>query len=100
MERFPLFYKQVARELAFKLAVIPRYLVKGDSFPACWRLVVVAPVPKKSSSSDDGHYTPISITPLLSKIFEKIVFWKLSNFWKVIPASFFSVIAYEEPGNM
>ena len=36
-EMFPLFYKQVARELTPKLAVIFRHLGKGSFFPACWR---------------------------------------------------------------
>ena len=44
---FLLFYKQAARELAYKLTVIFRHLVKRDSFPACWRLAHAVPVPKK-----------------------------------------------------
>ena len=43
---FPLFHKQVARELASKLAVIFRHLVKGSSFEACWRLADIVPVSK------------------------------------------------------
>ena len=49
---FPISYKQVARELAPKLVVNFRHLVSGGSFPACWRLADVVPVPKESSSSD------------------------------------------------
>ena len=45
MECVSLFYKQVARELAPKLTVIFRHLVKESSFPACWRLADVVPVP-------------------------------------------------------
>ena len=37
-------------------------------------------MPKKFYSSDIGDYIPISITPVLSKIFEKIVAGKLRNF--------------------
>ena len=43
---FPLFSKQVARELAPKLAVFFRHLVKGGSFPTCCRLADVVSVPK------------------------------------------------------
>ena len=54
------------------------------SFPACWRLADVVPVPMESSSSDVGDYISISITSLLSHVFEKIVAGKLSNFLKSI----------------
>ena len=65
---FLLFYKKVTRELATKLAVIFKHLVKKIIFPGCWRLADVMTVPKKCSSSDIGDYT----TPVLSKVFENI----------------------------
>ena len=90
---FPHFYKQVARELVPKLAVIFRHLVRGGSFPACWRLADVVPVPKGSAFSDVSDFRPISITPVLSKVFEKTVAGKLSNFLQrhgMLPPSKFS----------
>ena len=35
------FYKQVARDMAPKRAVIFRQMVRGGSFPTCWRLADV-----------------------------------------------------------
>ena len=61
------------------MAVIFRHLVKGGSFSACWRLADVVPVPKESSSYNVGDSRPISITPLLSNVFENIVLGKLSH---------------------
>ena len=90
---FPLFFKQVAWELAPKLAVSFRHLVKGGCFPACWRLADVVPVSKGSPSSDVGDYRPISIISILSKVFEKIVAGKLSHYLEsnsLIPPSQFS----------
>ena len=46
-----------------------------------WRLAYVEPVPKRYASSDVGDYRPMSITPVLSKVFEKIVAGKLSHFY-------------------
>ena len=72
------------------MAVIFRHLFKGGSFPACWRLADVVPVPKGSPSSDVGDYRPLSITPVLSKVFEKIVAGKLSHYLEsnsVLPPS-------------
>ena len=54
----------------------------------------VFPVPKGSASSDVGDYRPISITPVLSKVFEKIVVGKLSYFFlernSILPPYHFS----------
>ena len=47
---FPLFYKQVARELEPKLAVIFMHLVNRGSFLTCWRLIDIVPLPKNSPS--------------------------------------------------
>ena len=80
---FSFFYKPVARELALKFGCNFRHLVKGGSFPACWRIADVVPVPKRFLFSEVGDYRPISITPLLLKIFEKIVAGKPSIFFKV-----------------
>ena len=47
----------------------------------------------ESSSSDVRDYWPISITPVLSKLFHKIVIGKLSNFLEgnsLLPPSQFS----------
>ena len=76
----PLFYKQVAQEVAPKLTAIFSHLVKGSSFPACWILADVVSVPKISSSLYVGDYNPISFPPLLPKVFEKSVARKLSNY--------------------
>ena len=62
---FSIFCKQVSGEMASKLAKIFRNLVRVRSFSACWRLADVALVPKKSSSSDVGDCSSISITPVL-----------------------------------
>ena len=70
---FPLFCKKMAHLLAPKLSVIFRKLLKEGSFPLCWRTANVAPVPKGPLSPDPSEYRPISITPILSKVFEKLV---------------------------
>ena len=70
----------MTREMALKLAVIFRHQVNGGSFPACWTLADVVPVLNKSPASDVGDYRSISITPVQSKVFVKIVAGKSSNF--------------------
>ena len=41
----------------------------------------IVPIPKFSSPSIPSHYRPISILPTVSKIFEKIVYARVSNFF-------------------
>ncbi|KAI8126735.1 putative RNA-directed DNA polymerase from transposon X-element [Lucilia cuprina] len=52
-------------------------------YPHDWKLAVLTPIPKpgKNQSQIDG-YRPISLLPVLSKLFEKILakrFWKLTK---------------------
>ena len=79
MECAHFFYKQVALELAHKLAVSFRHLDKGGCFPTCGRLTNAVPVPKESSSSHFGDHRPISITPVLSRV-KKYRGWKVDSF--------------------
>ena len=70
---FPLVLKRTAEVLAPCLSVVFRRLLRLGSFPACWRQANVTPIPKGKSSSSVADYRPISITPVLSKMFERLV---------------------------
>ena len=43
---FPLFLKRTAEVLAPSLAVVFRWLLRLSSFPVCWRVANVTPIPK------------------------------------------------------
>jgi len=77
---FPLFYKKVADILAPKLSRIFRGLLRSGSFPLCWRVANVTAIPKDGTSSDVSDYRPISITPILSKVYERLLSAKLSRY--------------------
>lgn len=78
---FPLFLKRLAPRLSPKLAVVFRILIRRGTFPECWRLGNITPVPKGvSSSPSPNDYRPISITPILSKIFERLLVKRLFVF--------------------
>ena len=76
---FPLFLKRTADVLAPRLSVVFRRLLRLSSFPACWRQANVTPIPKVPPSSSVANYQPISITPVLSKVFESAVFSSSSS---------------------
>ena len=56
-----------------RLSVVFRRLVRLGSFPACWRQANVTPIPKGPPSSSVANYRPISITSVLSNVFERLV---------------------------
>ena len=77
---FPLFLKRMADVLA-------------SSFPACWRQANVTPIPKDPLSSSVANYRPISITPVLSKVFECLVavrLWQFMEHCGVLPTTQFA----------
>ena len=55
-------------------------LIRLGSFPQCWRSANATAIPKGASSPDWENYRPISITPILSKVYEKLVSHKLPSF--------------------
>ena len=70
-----------------------RRLVCLGSFPACWRQANVTPIPKGPPSSSVANYRPISITSVLSKVFERLVSVRLGQFMErsgVFPTSQFA----------
>ena len=76
----PLFRKNVADICVPKLSIIFRRLIRLGSFPECWRSDNVTAIPKGIPSPDRENNRPISITPVLSKVHEKLVSHKLSSF--------------------
>ena len=78
--------------LAPRLAVVFRRLLRLGSFPVCWR-VAVTPIPKGPPSSSASNYRPISLTPILSKVFERLLSVRLGHFMEgrgVLPTTQFA----------
>ena len=67
---FPFFLNDV---MAPRLSVVFRRLVRLGSFPAFWRQANVTPIPKAPPSSSVANYRPISITSVLFKVFDRLV---------------------------
>ena len=87
---FHLFLKRAADVLAPHLSVVFRRLVRLGSFPSCWR---VNPIPKGPPSSSVANYRPISITSVLSQVFERQVSVRLGQFMErsgVLPTTQFA----------
>ena len=70
---FPHFLKKTVEVLAPRLAVVFRWLLCLCIFPVCWIVANVTPIPKGPPSSSVSSYRLISLTPILCKVFERLV---------------------------
>ena len=81
---FPLFLIKTAHFLAPKIAVIFRKLTRVSKFSLCWRRANITTTSKSATAgSCPSDYRPISITPILSKIFERLLAKRLNAFAEV-----------------
>ena len=67
-----------------------RFFICLRSILACWRQANVTPIPKGSSYCSVSNYPPISISPLLSNVFDRLVSVHLGQFMErsgVLPAT-------------
>ena len=62
------------------LKIIFDNILETGIFPDQWKAANVTPVHKKNDKQVVSNYRPISLLPILAKIFERIVFKNLYNY--------------------
>lgn len=72
--------KLCTKEVAIPLSLIFKCCLSHGIFPAQWKKANVQPVHKKNSRQIKSNYRPISLLPICSKIFEKIIFDHMYSF--------------------
>ena len=90
---FPLFLRMLVDIIAPKLSIIFIGLIRQGSYLDYWRFANVTSIPMGAPSLDRENDRPISITPILSKVYEKLVSHKLSSLWEeygFLPAAQFA----------
>ena len=55
--------------------------IKTSNFPNCLNLADITPLHKKGRRDNKENYRPVSILPVLSKLFERILFEQISSFF-------------------
>jgi len=49
-------------------------------FPDSWKIAHITPIPKVRSPSSSPEYRPISVLPVLSKLFEKVLYHRVYSY--------------------
>ena len=74
------FIKMVAECLAVPLTSIINKCIAKAYFPKQWKIARVSPVPKIDNPVSKDQLRPISVLPVLSKVFEKLVAIQMTNY--------------------
>lgn len=72
--------KRAAKSIAAPLSFVFNKMMSIGHFPDCLKVARVLPVFKKGLETDVGNYRPISVLPVFSKIYEKIIQRQLLSF--------------------
>ena len=67
-------------DLCVPLKIIFDNILETGIFPDQWKAANVTPVHKKNDKQIVSNYRPISLLPILAKIFERIVFKNLYHY--------------------
>ena len=67
------FIKPVIDVITSPLAHIINACIDKDVFPPLWKIGKISPIPKSTTSLLPDDYRPVSVLPLLSKIFERLI---------------------------
>ena len=65
---------------ALKLHTDFKFSIDNANFPNNLKLADISPVHKKGDRTDKSNYRPVSILPVISKIFEQLFFYQIDNF--------------------
>ena len=74
------FLRDGAKVLAKSITVIFNLLVEKSVFPDECKIAKLKPLYKKGSKLEPKNYRPISLLPIVSKMFEKLVHYQTQNY--------------------
>ena len=76
----PLILKHAATALVDPIHYLFNLCISQSYLPSEWRSHLITPIPKSGDRSNIENYRPISLLCSISKVLEKIIFDKVSNF--------------------
>ena len=63
--------KPIAEYIVSPLTFIINNLIEESKFPDQWKIARISPIPKVTNPTELKDYRPISILPILSKVYKK-----------------------------
>ena len=72
--------KMVADYLGSPLTDAINTCIKNLYFPSAWKLARICAIPKGNQIKSEKDLRPVSILPVLSKVYERLIFRQLSDF--------------------
>ena len=54
--------------------------IKHNIFPSQWKVSRISPIPKIKNPKDPSDFRPISILPILSKVYERLIMKQMASF--------------------
>ena len=76
----PKVIKGVAKELSGSLSRLYNCCMREGYYPKCFKVARVVPVFKAEDPTDFSNYRPVSVLPVLSQVFEKVIRSRLVRF--------------------
>ena len=74
------FIELVSEFLVSPITFIINKFIKINQFPDIWKLARISPIPKIQLPMEVKDHRPVSILPILSKIYERVVLEQITNF--------------------
>ena len=74
--------KSVKNLILVPITKLVNFCIREGTFPECMKRALVVPLFKKGSKEEAENYRPISLLPILSKIFEKCMSQQIINFFE------------------
>ncbi len=74
------FLKLACPWIEMSLAYIFNNSLQTSTFPDAWKVAKVTPIFKSGDKNNENNYRPISVLPVISRLFEKIVYNQLYNY--------------------
>ena len=76
----PRVIREVAREISGPLSRLFNCCIRGGLYPGCFKVARVVPVFKGEDPTEFANYRPVSVLPVLSQIFERVLRSRLVAF--------------------